>query len=853
VYNLTRHRLASQINGYRHLLHADFMADDAGEAQQWERFWLSPAHVTRLQSARSPLTLFDVPLKVATQVMMMQHGKLTSAPDAVRSSPGAQAFAQWFTDHYDAIEAEWRSTPPPGSGIEGDVNVFFELRRIALIAAIAEKLRDDGAPLPAWMHEYPVTPITVDPTTPALRVEDVQQTTRREGDTQILTTTTRRLYGGVKLSPADTDVHYVPQSPVAAAVAQPMQKAIQHGELLQQVAFRAADTTYMAAILPGAASRDIGGLSLEAVDVWVPIAHGGGIALTRTYHSFYTPASEFGAGWTLDLPRLEARRRPTQRTGDMTTFTTGYELTSPLHTWSALFTHEAMVPELGGTFFVPQERGDVLAVARLQDKPGPTVFMHNGQQLHFDAHGALLAIETAPTQMVYQRDASGRCFRLEHWHGGERLADITLAYDADGRVTSARGSNGATASYIYDAAGRLQHVHTDAGVTEYTSQDGLIIAIRQDGQDVARFQYNDRGQLQREWRAAGESTTYTRQAAHDGTTLVIQRRNQDTCREGDTPSKCVARDVVTTIEYDAHLRPRLHVLADGSRVAWSATADGARQVTYSRPDGSQVSKRVSADGKDVSITLPEGGQLHIAKDGAGRLTALEKAGQPLLRQVWRRDGQLGRRVYVGTIVQPEYGEGGVMTGLLVAAPTAGTHVNQWTHTTYDALGRPTEITDVSGMNVQIAWYQAPNGDDPPALARIVTNRGQMSITHDDDGRVTEIATSWGTRERREYIGPDGALSRVHLQHDHVQAAVDLNRGRVTKIQPFDGGAYAFDYHTQHAGQVARISVPGNVELRYDYDANDRLSAVSVGGVYRITYTYDDHNRIARITRVPIAK
>jgi hypothetical protein len=51
---------------------------------------------------------------------------------------------------------------------------------------------------------------------------------------------------------------------------------------------------------------------------------------------------------------------------------------------------------------------------------------------------------------------------------------------------------------------------------------------------------------------------------------------------------------------------------------------------------------------------------------------------------------------------------------------------------------------------------------------------------------TELARSWGTRELREYAGPDGALSRVHLQRGKAQATLELDSRWVTRIQSFDG-------------------------------------------------------------------
>ena len=75
--------------------------------------------------------------------------------------------------------------------------------------------------------------------------------------------------------------------------------------------------------------------------------------------------------------------------------------------------HEETVPELGGgTFLVPRERSAILAVAQLRGEPDPRS-LRNGQRLHFDARGDLLAIDSAPSRVVYRRDESGRLSHLE--------------------------------------------------------------------------------------------------------------------------------------------------------------------------------------------------------------------------------------------------------------------------------------------------------------------------------------------------------------------------------------------------------------------------------------------------------
>lgn len=45
---------------------------------------------------------------------------------------------------------------------------FSELRRIALMTAIAEKLRDQGVAMPFWMHDYEVPRVPFEQFTPGL-------------------------------------------------------------------------------------------------------------------------------------------------------------------------------------------------------------------------------------------------------------------------------------------------------------------------------------------------------------------------------------------------------------------------------------------------------------------------------------------------------------------------------------------------------------------------------------------------------------------------------------------------------------------------------------------------------------
>ena len=195
--NKTNQDVTTTVAGYDDILKAIYFGEaglkNRSKREKWERFWIVPDQARRFEGPRRELTLVDVPLKVKTQKMKWENGQFVNDPKG-QSSPGAIKFSDWFTRRYDQIGGERFLMPPPESGITIPVPVFTELRRIALITAIAEKLRDQGIPLPFWMLDYDVKPVPLEKDTPALRV------IRSNGAYK------SQITGGVQLSPATRTV-----------------------------------------------------------------------------------------------------------------------------------------------------------------------------------------------------------------------------------------------------------------------------------------------------------------------------------------------------------------------------------------------------------------------------------------------------------------------------------------------------------------------------------------------------------------------------------------------------------------------------------------------------------------------
>src|SRR5262249_52160313 len=153
-------------------------------------------------------------------------------------------------EHFSELEKEWRSPPPKGSGLKGPIPVFTELRRIAFIAALAESLRDQGVPMPAWMKDYQVRSFPVPEKTPTLLFD-----VKRKIDEK---TYTFKFFGGVTLSPPRTNIQTAGESKRAETLAKDLWPAVQDTPLLKPVPFTSGGKKYRAVVLPGNDTQGVG-------------------------------------------------------------------------------------------------------------------------------------------------------------------------------------------------------------------------------------------------------------------------------------------------------------------------------------------------------------------------------------------------------------------------------------------------------------------------------------------------------------------------------------------------------------------------------------------------------------------
>ena len=798
--NVTRRAVSTAISGYRSLLDTGGAGDGAQQAAIWERFWIVPDTVDVRRSRSGDVTLIDVSLKVNTEQMRMEGGKLVPAGTA--PSAGAQAFARWFTSQYERIASESRSTAPAGTSRREPVAVFAELRRIAVIAAGAEALRDQGVPLPAWMRDYQLRPLELPTTTPAITV-------RRRSAVAQSSIAERRIYGGVSLSPADVDVTRRLDDSTATAAAAAVTAALRSGAAPAALRVQAGRERYALAVLPGAEAIDLPPARLREVDLSLPIAGPARLELVREYHSFFRPVDVFGPGWTLDLPRLEPQPRPRQRTARDTLFNVVPVLTSPLGTF------DFNLEPRGDTPDARRARGPLRANDRRLGRTTDAVVLPDGARWHFDPEGNAVAVERPPFMTVWQRDPGGNLERMEAWYGSERRASIVLEY-RDGRVVTARGSDGSSARYAYGSGSRLQTV-VARGATGYRyDQNGLVAAVARDGVEIRRFGHDDSGRLQREV-IAGLQIMYSRDPSSPTVTAVL-----------DAASTVMGRQV-----YGPDFRPLESVRGDGTSVLWKDAADGWREaeVRY-RADGLLGIARIDDGARTVLWRMLTGGVLHLSYDRTGRVTSVLQGDRPIIEQEFADDGRLVRATVQGTVVRPGYAADGLLEEIVLTDDATAVRLNRWLRASVDRLGRITGITDYSGGARHAQYDEAGN----PVR---IDGAGLRVDVSGNAGRGLTLKTSDGRQAQYAFDPASGAPQRTEWLVDGQHARVDYDSGLPSRLRQFDGGEWRFQY------RQGGISIEAPNGLVLDQAAIDDASVIrtQVGPSMRVELRFDRQGRM----------
>lgn len=849
IDNVTTQEISSTVPGYDNVLNTIYFGGESPEKLRkqghWERFWIVPDEVRRFGSGKRALTLFEVPLKVKTQSMQWENDKLVDDTSG-KSSPGALAFTNWFTNQYDLIAHEQLLTPPHESGITEPVAVFTELRRIALITAIAEMLRDQGVPMPFWMRDYDVQTVPFEKFTPGLEVTRSNQ--------RLIA----RLYGGVQLSPdgeairdftARNDLSRLPEMEQkifhekitqADSLEQTVRVNAPASEPLKVRQFTHKGFEYQTVALPGAATHALAPCRLEEVDLSVTIEGDYSIQLARSYNSFFNPNGPWGRGWAFDLPRLESVKVPVRREGSEVLYQTAFELITPLNSTYARFSRIEAIAELANNqLLVSDQPSDFFGLA--DDKPEflsvPTrkLIRKDGGAWYFSKAGSLVATEQDGFRTVFERDTNGHMTRIVGLLGRQPLAFIELDYNASGRLESAKarragdGSTESIVSYEYDDGGRLTTVISESGKLGYQYQGSWVTAVthqianRNEKVMLRSFEYNSKGQLLNDVNAEGVKTAYRVTSDSQGSII--------------TANKSGNKSEADSIRYDQSFRPMEAKYADGTRGVWDYSANKGTVLVLTEPDGETVKFIESADQRHRTLEINQQHQISSEYDSSGRMISLAENGRTLLQQKWSPNGRLQTANSETYAEHFAYDDDGLISSIIAAPPDEHDQFKHWQETKLDTLGRPAEIKDYRGLHISIGYEESGE------LAGMITHRNGknygFNLTRDNFGGVQEVQSSWG-KQQYSY-DTTGFLTKMKINKDGVNSSIEWKSGQLHAVKQFDGGNLSLTYYedNQHAGLLKQITTPNELMLTYQYDATNQLRTVAIGKEASLELEYND--------------
>jgi len=395
---------------------------------------------------------------------------------------------------------------------------------------------------------------------------------------------------------------------------------------------------------------------------------------------------------------------------------------------------------------------------------------------------------------------------------GARVRRFT--YYPNGRVFSVADGLNRTTRMEYDSRGNVARIiDAQNGVVQraYDEADRLVSETDPTGA-VTRYEYDTAGRLVREIAPGGAVTAYEYDQAGQNSAIVdgAGRRVQTALAASEfTLRGPDGRPQTLKLDPLGRLAEAIDVTGRGYRFAY----DPSDQLTSAtEPGGRETRYRYDAQGQPAEVEDSLGGKATVQWDARGRLAAIVGAGGATERYAYDQAGRLlSVTDALGNQTRHAYDAGGRLNGVTAAS-------GDRTRYAYDSDGRLNGIWDAAGRQTQFAYDQ---------LDRLVETRqadGRAArYLYDAAGRVVSTTDAAGRATRFAY-GSDGRLA--------------------TKTLP--GGA-TLRYRYAPNGEPLEID-DGAYPLRFDYDAQGRLTAVQHGALRKsVRYAYDGGGNLASVT------
>jgi RHS repeat-associated protein len=458
---------------------------------------------------------------------------------------------------------------------------------------------------------------------------------------------------------------------------------------------------------------------------------------------------------------------------------------------------------------------------------------------------------TPQSTVSYRYDGLGR--QITQADTTESGLPALTAYDARGNVVASWEGGVCSGSYVLARATR----HLNANLTPAYDADGRVTATAEPGEGSTTFTYTPTGQVLTETRPDGTSTTYAYDAA------------------GNKTQEASTEEGTTNFTYDRG--GRCLTVTNGNSLTTNMTYDLLSRQTSAGAQGQPASQFVynslgwklkiqDADGFTTSYVFDEAGRI-VSETTAGNTTAstYDAAGH-LTYQVDPGD----RQTTIG------YDLFGRESGNVQTLPGDPRLLVRDLSTTYDSLGRPVQSAD--GVLNLTHTYTYPQ-NTPTATTEVIgvgaagTDLVSTTVTVAADGyetsresvvtsspQIANIVRTINTRDDARRVTKAtldaGAATDIYSQLSFDSAGHVL---RQWGPDTGDGSGYLAAAATQDAytySSFTGLKTADNLQLQsvgtaapivssYTYTSGGRLATATIGGVTE-TDTFDAAGNITSI-------
>jgi RHS repeat-associated protein len=396
---------------------------------------------------------------------------------------------------------------------------------------------------------------------------------------------------------------------------------------------------------------------------------------------------------------------------------------------------------------------------------------------------------------------------------------VTNTYDSNGNLQTVTDAGNKTTTYAYDAYGQLNKV---------TYADGKFRA----------FSNNARGDVLSETDPKNQTTSYTynkrRQlltATAPGSAAATRTYNN----EGQLASETDARGNTTSYTYS--------VSGKVATTTFAALPAGNNVVTNTYDSRDWLSSSINSLGETISYGYDAVGNRITATDPLARTTTqafdanrqMTSVRDPLLRTVrtaYNSRGEVTSDTDAASRMTTfGYDNNGNRTSLRNRRSQTYTF-------TFDNANRLTETK----TPLQLTTGQAYTAND--LLQTLTEPSGQATtFSYDDRLRLTSKADPTGTI--RYGYDDNGNVLTVAQGTATITRTYDA-RNRVSSAT--DAAGNVIGYQWDDAGNLTRLTYPGNKQVDYTYNSRNQLATVMDWNGRVTTYSYDRAGRMTGVTR-----